>query len=166
MAWARRYALRNIPFSITHDASTYGGGTYGGDFTYGQEMSDPLSNVQYVLVPNPGQWPSSGGWEYRVDDEGVEFNAVVLGINGVLDLSPVASAYLVLQRSSVGPPIWEGRELTINEGDNTLTCEFGPLDLNHQGVYRALVQLVFDSGRCMTVTADDSSTVIVRGGVG
>jgi hypothetical protein len=162
MAWAKRYAMRNTVSSVSRTSALYGAGTYGGDFTYGQEATDSLANVEYVLAAKPGEWPSTAGWVYRTGASDVSFTAVVLGIDGPLDLSPVAAAVLVIERAGVGPETFAAYELSVN-GDNTLSYTFGLDELPGQGIYRAAVQLEFDSGRCMTVTPDDAASLIVRG---
>lgn len=163
MTWARRYALRNIAFSFAKTASEYGSGNYG-DGTYGQEASDVLSNTDYVLSAEPGEYPSRTGWVYRVGDVGVTFSAVVLGLDGPLDLAPVASAALIIERTTpVTSAVIKAFPLTVNDTDDILTYDFVVGDLDDQGTYRAAVQLVFDSGRCMTVTPDDATTFMIRG---
>ena len=105
MTWAKRYALRNVAFGVTRSAADYGSGPYGGQQAFGQEATDPLPNVQYVLAADPGEWPSTTGWVFRTGDAGVTFRAFVLGLDGVLSLTPVTSAALVLHRVSQGPEV-------------------------------------------------------------
>jgi hypothetical protein len=162
MTWARRYALRNVAYSVTKVASQYGAGTYG-EGTYGQEASDTLSNVDYVLSPHPGRWPASNGWVFRQGDVGATFRAVVLGLDGEMNLTPVERATLVIERNATGQRLLRAFALDIDAGTNELSCEFEVGDLVVQGMYRAAVQLVFASGRCMTVTPDDGSSFMVRG---
>ena len=162
MSWSRRYALRNVVFSVSRDAATYGSGNYG-DETYGQEATDPLPNSEYILVPNPGEWPTAAGWVYAVGETGRTFTAQCRGVNGVLSLSNIDRAALVIDRASVGERVVDAFPLTIDAVNDVLSYDFTPGQLERPGIYRAAVQLVFDSGRCMSVTADDSVAFTIRG---
>jgi hypothetical protein len=162
MTWAKTYSLRFIPFSIAKDASNYGTGNYG-DGTYGQEASDPLSNVEYTLAAKPGGYPDQLGWIYRQGDANVPFQAQVLGLDGPMNLTAVASAALVLERLSAGPRLLHALPVTLGTTDGLVTVGLPATVLESQGVYRVAVQLVFTSGRAMTVTADDQATLMVRG---
>jgi hypothetical protein len=162
MTWAKTYSLRFIPFSISKDASNYGTGNYG-DGTYGQEASDPLSNVEYTLVAKPGGYPDQLGWIYRRGDGAVPFQAQVLGLDGPMDLTSVATATLVMERVSAGSRVLHALSVTPGTTDGLITASLPTTVLASQGVYRVAVQLVFTSGRAMTITADDQATLSVRG---
>lgn len=162
MSWSRRYRMRSAAFTVAKTASTYGSGNYG-DGTYGQEASDPMPSVEYTLMPLPGEWHTDPGWVFRKGDSGMVFRAQAVGISSVLDLSPVASAALVIDRASDGERVTNAFPLTIDSDDDVVSYEFLPDQLTEEGVYRVGVQFVFDSGRCMTVTADDSLSLVIRG---
>lgn len=164
MSWAKRYALRFTPFSISKDGATYGGAGNYGDATYGQESSDPLSNVEYVLVASPGEYPTKSGWVYRVGDALAPFQAQVLGLDGPMNLTSVASAALVLERVSIGNQrVLAALPLTVGTTDGLVSADIPAAVLAQQGFYRVGVQLVFDSGRCMSITPDDQALLTVMG---
>lgn len=162
MSWSRRYRMRSVAFTVNRSASTYGSGTYG-EGTYGQEATDPLPNVEYTLTPLPGEWHTDPGWVFRKGDSGGVFRAQAIGVHSVLDLGPVESAALVIDRASVGERVTNAFPLTIDTDNDVISYEFLPDQLDEEGVYRVAVQFVFDSGRCMTVTPDDSLSLVIRG---
>lgn len=154
---------RFVPFDGSRVAATYGGGTYGGG-TYGEEASDPLSNRDFVLAPAPGQYPSELGWEFRVGDVGSTFAAKVVGVDGLLALSPFAQAVLVIERVSVGPRVCKGFGMTIDDVNDKVTYDWRDGDLDDAGMYAVMVQFVSDSGRPLTVDGNDLAAMVVRGG--
>lgn len=162
MTWARRYALRFSAFDISRTASLYGSGNYG-DGTYGLEATDPLSNDEYALVAEPGEYPSASNWVYRVGDTNPDFQAQVLGLDGPMDLTPVDTAILVIERISVGTRILRALELTAGTTDGNVSGTLPASMLLGQGTYRVAVQLQFTSGRCMTVTPGDEAVLEVLG---
>ena len=162
MSWSRRYALRNVPFNVTRDAATYGSGNYG-DETYGQEATDPLPNVDYILVPWPGEWPSNRGWIYRLGDTKRTFSAQCRGAEGVLDLSQVERGALVIDRTSVGSQVTDAFQLTIDADNDLLTYQFAADELTRPGIYRVAVQLLFNSGRTMSIAVDDAVALEIQG---
>lgn len=162
MTWAKTYALRYTNFAVSRNASTYGSGNYG-DFTYGQEATDPLSNIDYTLIPKPGEYPAKVGWLYRAGNAQAPFQAQVLGLAGPMNLTSVTSAALVIERVSVGTRTLWAIPVTTGTTDGLITADLPAAMLAAEGIYRAAVQLVFSSGRCMTITADDSVTLTIRG---
>ena len=157
----RQFSLRNVPFTASKTTATYGGGTYGGE-TYGQLASDPLQMDEYVLVSDPGEWSTGSDWVFRVGDVGPLFQAMAVGLDGLLDLAAVAEAYLVIERYSP-TRVAKAFVLTVDGANDKLTYSFVAGDLSDPGTYRVIVQLVFTSGRCMTLSPDDSATFLVRG---
>lgn len=162
MAWAETYALRYVNFGISRNAAEYGAGNYG-DLTYGQEATDPLSNVEYTLVPKPGEFPAKVGWLYRAGDADVPFQAQVLGLDGPMNLTSVSTAALVLERVSVGQRVLHALPVTTGTTDGLISADLPASVLAYEGVYRVAVQLQFSSGRCMSITSDDSVTLSIRG---
>ena len=157
--------VKYTPASAVRDAATYGGGTYGGNQTYGQEASDPLPNVEFVLTASPGRaWPSEVGWEFRSGDIGSSFSAVGIGVNGLLPLNAFTQAVLVIERVSAGPRVCRGFEATLDTDTDVISYQWRANDLEHPGTYRVLIQLISDSGRPITIDGADYATMVVRAG--
>lgn len=159
---SRQYALRFIPYQIIRDAKDYGTDNYG-DGAYGQEVTDPQSNVEYALVANPGEYPSRSGWVYRAGDTDQPFSAQVLGLAGPMDLTSASSAVLLLERVSVGVRTLHAYALTPGTTDGLVSGDLPAAMLAAQGTYRVGVQLQFTSGRCMTITPTDEATLEILG---
>ena len=163
MTWAQTYALRFRAFDVSRTAATYGGGTYGAG-TYGTEVTDPLANKDYVMMPRGGSWPSEAGWSFRVGDIGIRFEAELIGVDGSLVLAPLTSAVLVLERISGGPRLIDAWPLTIDVAGNYVWRAWVLNDLPAPGVYRVQVIVGYTSNRWMTIEPTDAATLIVRAG--
>lgn len=160
----RTYALRFVPFEVSTTAATYGGtGTYG-ELSYGQQASDPLSNTEYVATPSPGEYSVSPAWVFRLGDVGTRFNCTILGLDGPMDLTPIASAVLVIERLSAGARVVRAYTLTVDDTNDVVYRDWLADDLDVTGLFRVLVQITSDSGRRMTVDATDNATMTIRAG--
>lgn len=156
---AARYRLR-YRAGVTLPAVQYGGGEYG-SLTYGQQATDPIAEAGYSAMPWPGGFLSSPGWLYRQGDTHPPFEALVLGGNGIpLDFTS-SLVSLVLTPYGNGSPVYYEYGLVLGASDGFVIREWEDGDLDHFGVYRAVIVTRYDSGRRLTIPAADHLLFVV-----
>ena len=159
-----RYRLRFYT-GASLSSATYGGGNYG-DATYGMTATDTLTTAHHRLVPWPAGALVGPSWRYRQNDTMPPWEAQIIADDGVVDLTGVAKAYLVL--TSVDDPTpqgivgWQVSIITAPNGDDRLHHDWLPGELVVPGVFRATAVLEYVSGRRLTVPTDDRHTFVVH----
>lgn len=165
---ASRFRLRLTRNAPGSDATTYGGGLYGDD-TYGARADDPANLLAYQIVPDDtsaSDFPMLLRREHdtlpvftcRLISFGSQFEEVA---GEVMDLSTVDVALLKLVRVTAGPPTTFNLPMTVDLPTDTLSRTFTIDDTAEPGTYRLFVVLRFDSGRRLTIPADDNITLRV-----
>jgi len=164
MTAERTYALRFIPLEVSTVSATYGGAGAYGELSYGQQASDPLSNMEYVATPTPGEYSVSPAWVFRTGNVGTRFNCTILGLDGPMNLTPIASAVLVIERLAAGPRTVRAYTLTVDDTNDVVYRDWLVGDLDVTGLFRVLVQITSSTGRRMTIDATDNATMTIRTG--
>jgi hypothetical protein len=166
---ARQFYLRFLQGGYASSAGFYGGGvtgdTYGqANVTYGMEAGEStIPGVDYIVMPIPGSRPSNPAWLFRVGDTAKGFTAAVvdqLNPTRRLDTSSLVDAYLVLTEPlrSHGGGIWQKAFLLEWDEDNdVLHRQWFPDDLSKPGRYVVTIRLLFESGRYMSIEANDET---------
>ena len=159
---AARYRLRFFT-GATLSSATYGGGLYGNE-TYGTQATDALTTAHHRLVPWPGGARTGPSWIYRQNDTMPPWEAQVISDDGVVDYTGLNQAVLVL--THVDRPPDEGLTfdlsiVTAPNGDQRLHHDFTDGELGIAGMFRVAVVLAYDSGRWLTVPADDRHMMAV-----
>jgi hypothetical protein len=161
---ATRLRLRFVS-GVSLSAATYGSGTYGSQ-TYGQSATDPLAAYRYLVVPLPAGSPTNPSWLYRQRDSWPDFKARLLYGEGALDLTPVATAKLLLAPIDGRAPVVYLFDLTMPDRvGGYVRRVWAATDLVDAGVYRALIMLTFASGRRLTLPGNDSLRFVVTQGL-
>jgi hypothetical protein len=161
---AARYRLRFFT-GATLTGSTYGGGLYG-DGTYGMQASDSLTTAHHRLVPWPGGSPTGPSWVYREGDTMPPLEAQIIADDGVVDYTGLASAMLILTDVN-DPSVSLAFDLSVvvaPNGDQRLHHDWNLGELTTAGVFRASVVLIYESGRWMSVPAEDVHMFVVTSG--
>ena len=168
MAASRHFHLLFLSGGYTADDAQYGSETYGADpFTYGQQPTQTtLNGTDYELLPTPGWHPQDPAWLFRLADT-TRFGAVIVDRSDPteqVDVSTVVSAFLFLTEWTLdGSKAWKrGFELSADVPNNLLFRDWLPGDLIVQGRFRVLLRILFESGRYLTVEANDSVTLQVN----
>lgn len=160
---ASRYRLR-FSTGATLSSSVYGGGAYGDD-TYGTVASDSLTTAHHRLVPWPAGALTDPSWRYRQHDTKPDWSAQIIADDGVIDYTGLFTAYLILtpanDPTAAGLIGWDVQVVTAPNGDQRLVKQWDVGDLDPPGVYRAVVVLVYNSTRRLSVPADDRHTFII-----
>ena len=153
--------------TVASPAGTYGAATrtYGEvGWSYGQALAEG-TETSYQLTAYPGWGPRSPDWEYRQWDTTPAMNISLIGPSGAtIVYSTIASATLVLTQTSYGGYDFYSPVYTLTVAADRLTRTWVQYDLPAVGMYRAVVKLVFTSGRTMTIPSNDDAGFIVREG--
>jgi hypothetical protein len=161
---AARYRLKFFT-GATLTASTYGGGKYG-DTTYGMQASDSLTTAHHRLVPWPGGALTIPSWIYRRGDTEPDWEAMIVADDGAVSYNGLYYAWLVLTNQD-DPSIYTTFSVwvvTESNGDQHLHRTWNPGDLDFAGNFRAAVVLLYQTGRRLTVPADDRHQFILTPG--
>jgi len=160
---APRYRLRFIT-GVALTSRTYGSGTYGAG-TYGEQASDPLASLVYYLVPWPGGYLSDPAWIYREGDVLPQFKAAVRSNEGLLDLTGLSTAKLVLTNTDGGvaaTPLQYALTVAPSGGVSWLVRNWAVGDLAEPGTYRAGLVLTYNSGRRLSIPIDDRMNFVIN----
>jgi hypothetical protein len=165
---ARILHLRFVSGGIAADRGLYGSGTYGDLQSYGEEVGESaITGVRYELMPYPGWHPGRAAWIYRVGDTEEPFVAVIGNYEDPmdrLDVTSIHQAMLVLREVSLVKKPWmRAFPLFTNEAQNTLDRTWHESDLTRAGEFAATIRVLFNSGRYMTIEAQDDTTFLVTG---
>jgi hypothetical protein len=138
--------------------------TYGETgWTYGQSELDP-TETRYKLTAYPGWGSRSADWEYRQWDTSPDMEIALLGPDAVpINYAIIDTAELVLTMVGYAGFFYAPKFPMVVNADR-LTRTWGEHDLPAVGRYRVAVILTFDSGRTLTVPADDGASFVVRDG--
>ena len=158
---AREFYLRFVQGNFVTAAGDYGGPeTYGETgMTYGQEALESAEpTTQYEILPSPGFHPQDPAWRYRVGDE-TEFACIIVEHENPsqrLDVTSIAQATLFITSFTFDTSaLTKEFELTPDEATDELKYVWLPFDLDAEGAFRVIIQIVFDTGRTMTIETND-----------
>jgi hypothetical protein len=169
---ARSLHLKFVQGGYALAQGFYGGvGTYGDDdLTYGSEPGEgALAGSLYRLLPFPGYRSQQPSWIYREGDNNKLFKAVIVEKDNQsvrLPLNTVNTVTLVLTQLNLdGTGVTRlTYPLTVDDINDELSYEFPNAGAYlRKGRFLASVKVYFDSGRLMTIEADNEIHLEVIG---
>lgn len=158
------FNLRFLQGGYATNEGFYGSdpGTYGEpEFTYGIESGEStVLGLRYVVLPVPAQRPGTPEWSYRIGDTAKPFLAAIIAEETPserLDLSSITDAWLVLTELSPTSSSRRGYLLEWDAESNLLRRDWLQDDLLRRGRFMVTIRLQFESGRYMSIEANDDT---------
>ena len=140
-------------------AGTMGSGTLGERATQAA-----VEGINYVVIPVSGSYPSEPAWSFRRGDTGRTFECTMVDSRNPterLATADIATAELILTDISARDHWTRLYPLDLDSVNDICFRQWHEYDLPLIGRFMVMVKLIFNSGRQMTLQANDQTQVFV-----